>query len=206
VTTLNIYVVDDDEGVRSSLYSLLSTTANLIIQGFRSGDAFLQKASGYDRGVVLLDYDMPGASGLDVLRAINSARWPLLAIILTGQGNVGLAVKAMKAGAFDFIEKPCDPALLFDAVNRAFGKLESDGAPVARIENAKAKISLLSGRETEVLLGLIEGHSNKVIAHSLDLSPRTVEIYRANIMDKLEVRSLPEALRIAFSAGIFPLD
>lgn len=202
----NIFIVDDDDAVRASLHSLLSVHSNLVIRSFRSGDAFLVQAPELERGVTMIDYDMPGASGLDVLDAIRRADWPFVGIILTGHGNVGLAVKAMKAGAIDFLEKPCEPALLFEVVERAFERLEAEGAPILRIEGAKTKISRLSSRETDVLLGLIEGQSNKAIAYALDISPRTVEAHRANVMDKLEVRSLPEALRIAFSAGLFPVE
>jgi len=204
MTMRNIYIVDDDDAVRSSLHSLLSIENDLVIRSFRSGDAFLAEASGLEPGVVLLDFDMPGASGLDVLSMIQREQWRLVGIMLTGQGNVSLAVRAMKAGAIDFLEKPCDPALLFDIVASAYAKLGEDSAPVARAEMAKARISRLSGRETDVLLGLIEGRSNKIIAHTLEISPRTVEIYRANVMDKLEVRSLSEALRVAFFAGLIP--
>lgn len=206
MTIRNIFIVDDDDAVRASLYSLLAIRSDLIIRSFRSGDIFLEEAVALENGVVVLDYDMPGASGLDVLNAIKTFGWSFIGIILTGHGNVGLAVKAMKAGALDFLEKPCEPSLLFEMVDRAFEKLEMDGAPQIRTELAKEKISHLSGREKDVLLGLIEGRSNKIIAHTLDISPRTVEVYRANVMDKLEVRSLPEALRIAFAAGLFPLD
>jgi two-component system response regulator FixJ len=148
---------------------------------------------------------MPGASGLDVLHALdgNSGFVP---IILTGQGNVSLAVQAMKAGALDFIEKPYEADQLLQIVDSAFARLEADTDAAARVDQASAKIARLSPRETDVLKGLIEGRSNKVIAYELDISPRTVEIYRANLMEKLEVRSLSEALRVAFAAGLFPKD
>jgi two-component system response regulator FixJ len=204
MTIRNIFIIDDDDAVRASLHRLLSTQSDLVIRSFRSGDAFLAQAAELENGVAMIDFDMPGASGLDVLDAIKTASWPFVGIILTGHGNVGLAVKAMKAGALDFLEKPCEPALLLEVVERAFEKLEAEDVPIRRIEGAKTKISLLSGRETDVLLGLIEGQSNKAIAHILDISPRTVEAHRASVMDKLEVRSLSEALRIAFSAGLFP--
>ena len=133
-------------------------------------------------------------------------RIPAGAIILTGQGNVTLAVKAMKAGALDFIEKPYEADFLLRIVDAAFSRLEQDSEEAARVDAAKALIDKLSPRETDVLKGLIEGRSNKIIAYELDISPRTVEIYRANLMEKLEVRSLSEALRIAFAAGLFPKE
>lgn len=199
----NIYIVDDDDAVRASLQSLLATRPNLLIRSFRSGDAFLAEVKELDPGVLLMDVHMPGASGIDVLRALPDNR-QFATIVLTGQGNITLAVDAMKAGALDFVEKPYEHLALLQMVEGAFSRLETDSADAARVEAAKGKLARLSGRETDVLKGLIDGHANKVIAHHLDISPRTVEIYRAHLMEKLEVRSLSEALRIAFAAGLYP--
>ncbi len=201
--TRTIYIVDDDDAVRASLHSLLSVRPDLIVRGYRSGDAFLEQEAELDAGVVLLDFHMPGSSGLDVLLKLDRSP-KFVPIVLTGQGNVGLAVQAMKAGALDFIEKPYEAEFLLKVIDQAFSKLEEDGEAAARTAGAEAKIAKLSPRETDVLKGLIEGRSNKIIAYELDISPRTVEIYRANLMEKLEVRSLSEALRIAFAAGLFP--
>ena len=198
-----IYIVDDDDAVRASLHSLLSIRPDMIVRGFRSGDAFLQDVNELDPGVLLLDFHMPGATGLDVLTALEGNP-RLVPIVLTGQGNVGLAVQAMKAGALDFIEKPYEAETLLQLIDNAFARLEEDNEAANRVGAAEAKIAKLSPRETDVLKGLIEGRSNKIIAYELDISPRTVEIYRANLMEKLEVRSLSEALRIAFAAGLFP--
>jgi two-component system response regulator FixJ len=199
----NIYIVDDDDAVRASLQSLLATRPNLLIRSFRSGDAFLADKAELEAGVLLLDVHMPGASGIDVLRAVEGdARFA--SVILTGQGNITLAVDAMKAGALDFVEKPYDHLALLSTVESSFARLEESSADTARMEAAQAKLAKLSGRETDVLRGLIDGQANKVIAHNLDISPRTVEIYRAHLMEKLEVRSLSEALRIAFAAGFYP--
>jgi len=126
--------------------------------------------------------------------------------MLTGQGDVQLAVHAMKSGAFEFLEKPCDPHVLLRIVDQSFDRFETESVAAERARTARARIARLSARETDVLRGLIEGHPNKVIAHELSLSPRTVEIYRANLMDKLDVRSLSEALRIAFAAGLVTAD
>lgn len=199
----NIYIVDDDDAVRASLQSLLATRPNLLIRSFRSGDAFLTEVKELDPGVLLMDVHMPGSSGIDVLRALPDQR-QFAAIVLTGQGNITLAVDAMKAGALDFVEKPYEHQALLQMVEGAFSRLETSSADAARVEAAKTKLARLSGRETDVLKGLIDGHANKVIAHHLDISPRTVEIYRAHLMEKLEVRSLSEALRIAFAAGLYP--
>lgn len=198
-----IYIVDDDDAVRASLHSLLSVRADLIVRGYRSGDAFLQDVDELDPGVLLLDMHMPGSTGLDVLHSLESSV-KFVPIVLTGQGNVGMAVDAMKAGALDFVEKPYEAEVLLQLIDTAFARLEEDNEAAARTAAAEAKIAKLSPRETDVLRGLIDGRSNKIIAYELDISPRTVEIYRANLMEKLEVRSLSEALRIAFAAGLFP--
>ena len=203
--TKTIYIVDDDDAVRASLHSLLSVRSDLVIRSYRSGDAFLAEARELDSGVLLLDFHMPGSTGLDVLNALDETG-PFVPIVLTGQGNVTLAVQAMKAGAIDFIEKPYEATQLLSVVENAFLRLAEDSSAAARVDQATAKIAKLSPRETDVLKGLIEGRSNKVIAYELDISPRTVEIYRANLMEKLEVRSLSEALRVAFAAGLFPAD
>lgn len=200
-----IYIVDDDDAVRASLHSLLSVQSDRVIRGFRSGDAFLAERGELDSGVLLLDFHMPGATGMDVLNAI-SGDVKFVPIILTGQGNVSLAVQAMKVGAIDFIEKPYDADTLMSVIDNAFIHLAQESEADARVRAAKEKIALLSPRETDTLKGLIEGRSNKVIAYELSISPRTVEIYRANLMEKLEVRSLSEALRIAFAAGMVPVD
>jgi len=201
-----IYVVDDDDAVRASVQGLLAVRANLLIRGFRSGDAFLEELDDLDPGVALLDHHMPGATGLDVLRVIAPLAPRFAPIVLTGQGDVQLAVQAMKAGAFEFLEKPCDPHLLLKTIDESFERFETASLSANRAREARARIARLSTRETDVLMGLIDGQPNKVIAHTLNLSPRTVEIYRANLMDKLDVRSLSEALRIAFAAGLVAID
>lgn len=201
----SIYIIDDDEELRISLHRLLSLRSDLIIRSFGSGDVFLERKDELDPGVLLLDMNMPGSTGLDVLREIRgSGRY--LAIILTGQGNIEVAIQAMKAGAFDFIEKPYNYQMLTEVMEGAFQKLEQESAAAARVETARQRVAQLSARETDVLRGLIDGHANKVIAHDLSISPRTVEIYRANLMAKLKVRSLPEALKIAFAAGLITVD
>lgn len=199
----SIYIVDDDEELRISLHRLLSLRSDLLIRSFSSGDTFLAGVDELDPGVVLLDMNMPGSSGIDVLRALKG-NTRFLAIILTGQGNIAAATTAMKAGAFDFLEKPYDYQSLTEVMEGAYQKLERESAAAARVESARRRVAQLSARETDVLRGLIEGHANKVIAHELAISPRTVEIYRANLMAKLKVRSLPDALKIAFAAGLFP--
>ena len=204
MSTRTIYVVDDDDDVRLSLQSLLSVLPNTLVWGFRSGDAFLERAEDLGPGVILLDYHMPGSTGLDVLREIRPYGSKFVAVVLTGHGEVSLAVEAMKCGALDFLEKPYEHDVLLETLNNASAQLEQSSEQVARVEGAKAKIERLSAREVQVMHGLIQGRSNKVIAYDLDLSPRTIEIYRANLMDKLEVNNLSDILRIAFTAGLVP--
>jgi len=202
----NIYLVDDDDAVRASLHGLLSLRSDLVVRNFRSGDQFLERIPELESGVLLLDYHMPGKNGIEVLQQLGSpspARF--LTIILTGEGNIDIAVQAMKAGAFDFLEKPYKADALLEVIDKAFERAEHESAGSVQVEAARAKVAVLSPRERDVLTGLIEGRSNKIIAHDLAISPRTVEIYRANLMTKMGVRSLSEALRVAFAAGLIAM-
>lgn len=198
----SVCVIDDDDELRKSLVSLLSLRLDLSVRTFRSGEDFFEAVAEDDAAILLVDYNMPGMSGLDIISRTSQSPGRHAAIMLTGCGNIGLAVAAMKAGAFDFLEKPYDPAVLFSLIDQGFAHLEFNSNTVRRKTVAQTKIAELSRRETDVLKGLIEGRSNKIIAYELNISPRTVEIYRANMMDKLNVRSLSEALRLAFTAGL----
>ncbi|QDX28148.1 response regulator [Sphingomonas suaedae] len=198
----SVYIVDDDQAVRQSLHGLLSERPNLVIRVFASGESFLENIEASDSGVLLLDYQMPGRNGIEVMRELQSRKATFLTIMLTGQGDISLAVQAMKAGATDFLEKPYDPHHLLNLLDEAFARFSETSGIAERREQARARIARLSPREHEVLMGLIEGRPNKVIAHQLDLSPRTVEIYRANMMEKLDVGSLSEALRLAYAAEV----
>jgi two-component system response regulator FixJ len=199
----NIYLIDDDDAVRASLHGLLSLRSDLVVRNFRSGDQFLDGVAELESGVLLLDYHMPGKNGIEVLQQLGSSSpGRFLTIILTGEGNIDIAVQAMKSGALDFLEKPYKADALMEAIDKAFDRMEHDSAGSAQIETARAKVAVLSPRERDVLTGLIEGRSNKIIAYDLAISPRTVEIYRANLMTKMGVRSLSEALRVAFAAGL----
>lgn len=198
----SVYIVDDDQAVRQSLHGLLSERPNLVIRVFASGDAFLDNIEASDGGVLLLDFQMPGRDGIEVMRALQDRAAKFLTIMLTGQGDISLAVQAMKAGATDFLEKPYDPHHLLNLLDEAFARFSETSGIAQRREQARERIARLSPREHEVLMGLIEGRPNKVIAHQLDLSPRTVEIYRANMMEKLDVSSLSEALRLAYAAEV----
>jgi two-component system, LuxR family, response regulator FixJ len=196
-----IYIVDDDKLVREGLQFLLSTQPDLLVFPCRSGDDFLAGIEDKPGGCVLLDYKMPGTSGLEVLRQVAEMKPKFATIMLTGQGEIAIAVQALKLGAFDFLEKPCNPAVLIQVVEQACTALEEDQRAQAVVQDARDTIARLTPRERDVLAGLLEGRANKAIGYDLDISPRTVEIHRANLMDKLGVRSLSEALRIAISAG-----
>lgn len=193
-----VYVVDDDAAVREATCTLLET-AGCLPQAFTSGQDFLDRADLYSRGVALLDICMPGPSGLDVQAAMVKRGSNLSVIVVTGHGDVATAVQAMKAGATDFLEKPYQPMALVDAVKRGL-RLSAEIGQDAN--DAKERIGRLTPRENEVLLGLMAGGSNKSIARQLNVSPRTVEMHRANMMERLGARSLPDALRVAHEAGL----
>jgi two-component system response regulator FixJ len=200
--TRHIYIVDDEEHVRASLHGLLGRIDGFAIRSFPSGTAFLEVADSLTPGVLLLDMHMPGASGLDVLHAIAGRRPGFAAIVITGSGDLRLAVDSMRAGAVDFIEKPVDNAELLALINRCFVRFEEDIAATTREREARERIAALSPRERDVLDGLIEGSPNKVIAANLGISPRTIEIYRSNLMLKLRASNLSDVLRTACLAGV----
>ena len=199
----HFYIVDDDEAVRQSLHGLMRLRSDTVIRSFSSADACLSAIGELEAGVVLLDVHMPGISGMDALTAIKRQPTRFEVIMITGYGNITMAVDAMRNGAFDFLEKPYDHRVLLDVVERAYARLETAVQDQACTAAARDRLAALSAREREVLALLIEGRPNKLIAHDLDLSPRTVEYYRANLMTKLGVRTLSEALRIAFAGGMF---
>lgn len=204
MTKRNIFIVDDDTSVRTSLIHLLRLLPDHVLREFPSGDAFLAEAANLPSGCLLLDLQMPGTGGLGVLEALAADTARFGTVVLTGEGDVSLAVQAMKLGALDFLEKPCNHMRLFEAIDMVFSQLTQAQRVVTRRAQAIAKINSLSLRERDVLIGLMDGRSNKLIAHDLGISPRTIEIYRAKLMEKLNVRSLSEALGIAFAAGLYP--
>jgi two-component system response regulator FixJ len=194
-----IHLVDDDEAIRRSAGFMLKTSGYRV-ESYESGDALLRDAAKLERGCILLDIRMPGTDGLETQQALRERGVSLPVIIMTGHGDVTLAVQAMKAGAIDFIEKPFEKAVLLGAIDQAFDRLARSKAAAERARDAEVQLQALTPREREVLDGLAEGLPNKTIAYDLGISPRTVEIHRANLMTKLQVRSLSEALRIAFAA------
>jgi two-component system response regulator FixJ len=199
-----VYLVDDDKNYRNSLRSLLETRGKMHLIPYDTGDDFLA-ARPEDQGVVLLDNRMPGSSGLEVLEKLREreGRWPV--IILTGYGDITTAVQAMKLGAVNYLEKPHRAEALFEALDEAFHQIEdaSDGARFAR--RAKSAIARLSERERQVLELLTAGFSNKEIGIKLDLSLRTIELYRGKMMDSLAAESLAEAVCLAVAGGLAPL-
>lgn len=195
-----VHIVDDDDAVRQSLAFLLSS-AGLPVRLYDSAATFLAGLSTPQDGCLITDVRMPGMSGIDLLKALREKACSMPAIVITGHGDVPLAVEAMKAGAVDFIEKPFEEEAILTAVRRALeqGSDENgDGIVVA------AKLASLSERERQVLEGLVAGHPNKTIAHELGISPRTVEVYRANLMAKMQAKSLSELIRMAILANVKP--
>jgi two-component system response regulator FixJ len=199
-----VYVVDDDDAVRDSVAMLLEG-AGYEIHTFASGAAFLEVADAAQPGCVLLDMRMPQMNGLEVQEALTRRGFSLPVIVLTGESDIGIAVRAMKGGAFEFLEKPYDGEALLACLEDAFHHLEATSEEAAKTQAARALVASLTHRELEVLQGLLGGLPNKLIAYQLGISIRTVEIYRANVMDKLQARSLSTAIRIALAVGVEPL-
>lgn len=194
-----VHVVDDDESVRRSI-SFMLKTSGFAVSVYPSGGELLKEGRSLGSGCILLDIRMPGMDGLEVQAALQDAGVALPVIIMTGHGDVPLSVKAMKAGAVDFIEKPFEKATLLAALEQGFAALQHGRDFRERASKASVRLQALTRREREVLNGLAKGLPNKTIAYDLGISARTVEIHRANLMTKLEVRSLSEALRLAFAA------
>jgi len=196
-----VYVVDDDEAVRQSLEFLLKT-ANVAVQGFDSAKAFLEVLPQVRFGCVITDVRMPEITGIELLRRVKEAKPELPVIVITGHGEIALAVEAMKIGAVDFLEKPFDDDHLLAAVRSALDQEADVARRSAEIGDIHNKLAALSNRERQVLEGLVIGNANKTIAFDLGISPRTVEIYRANLMTKMGASSLSDLVRMAMLAGI----
>lgn len=194
-----VHVVDDDDSVRRSVGFMLKTSGYKV-ESYASGAALLKNAKTIDAGCILLDIRMPGMDGLEVQEALRNQGVSLPVVIMTGHGDVPLSVRAMKAGAIDFIEKPFEKDVLVSALETGFRILSKSDSGREKAKDATVRLQVLTPREREVLDGLAEGLPNKTIAYDLGISPRTVEIHRANLMTKLGVRSLSEALRLAFAA------
>jgi two-component system response regulator FixJ len=194
-----VHVVDDDDSVRRSAAFMLKH-AGYRVEAYVSGVEFLKNAKDAERGCVLLDVRMPEMDGLQVQQEMALRGIDMPVVILTGHGDVGVAVKAMRAGAINFIEKPYEKETLLRAIEEAYSRLDRKHDRAMKASEAKVRLASLTGRERDVLNGLVAGFPNKTIAYDLGISPRTVEIYRANMMEKLRAHSLSDALRIAFIA------
>jgi two-component system, LuxR family, response regulator FixJ len=198
-----IIVVDDDHAVRDSLQSLLET-AGFPVRLYGSAAAFLADCPAGEQGCLLLDVQMPDMDGLTLQQMVRTG-WPRLAVVvMTGHGDVPIAVRAMKAGAVDFIEKPFHHEVLLEVIRHAIEHSRQVAKEVAETDELATKLRLLSKREREVLDGLVAGLPNKTIAYDLGVSPRTIEIYRARLMDKMQARTLSELVRLATTAGVRP--
>lgn len=196
-----VHIVDDEDSIRRSV-SFMLKTSGYRVETWSSGEAFLKEAKHAEHGCILLDIRMPDIDGLEVQRALAERGVTMPVVIMTGHGDVSIAIRAMKAGAVDFLEKPFEKAALIAAIGESFQRIENAHSAADRASDAKTILGALTPRELDVLEGLAKGLPNKTIAFDLGISPRTVEVHRANLMTKLEVRSLSDALRIAFAAGL----
>ena len=197
-----VHVIDDDADVRQSLSFLLST-AGLAVQVHESAVAFLKVLPGVEGGCIVTDVRMPGMDGIELQRRLQSQKNTIPVIVMTGHGDIALAVEAMKAGAVDFIEKPFDDEVLIAAIKSALARKRQQSALDPAAARVQERLKLLSERERQVLDGLVAGKPNKIIAYDLGISPRTVEIYRANVMTKMQADSLSALVRMALVAGSF---
>ena len=191
-----VFIVDDDEAVRDSLQTLLEAAGHRV-RSFASGSEFLAAMPSSEEGCLIIDVRMPGIGGLDVQERLRVAGIALPVIVITGHGDVSLAVEAMKIGAADFFEKPFNDDQLVASVRAALQQRQDQTKRGAERTEIEHRISKLSAREKDVLAGLIEGRANKQIAFDLGISPRTVEIYRANLMNKMQADSLSDLVRMA---------
>lgn len=197
-----VYVIDDDEAMRDSLDFLLGS-ANFDVTLFECAQHFLDAVSGIGFGCVVSDVRMPGIDGIELLKRLKSSHCTFPVVIMTGHGDVPLAVEAMKLGAADFLEKPFEDDRLIGMIDVALRQAETSARSDAVTTDIAARIATLSPRERQVMDGLIAGLSNKLIAREYDISPRTIEVYRANVMTKMEAGSLSELVRLAMRAGVF---
>lgn len=196
-----VHIIDDDPAVRDSLAFLLQSMRIGAI-AHESAASFLAGLSAEQQGCVVTDIRMPEITGIDLLRRVKELKVQMPVIVITGHGDVPLAVEAMKLGAFDFLEKPFSDEAIIAAVRLALNRSKETEQANADRADLDKRIASLSSRERDVLNGLIAGHSNKVIASDLAISPRTVEIYRVHVMTKMQAGSLSELVRMAITAGL----
>ncbi len=196
-----VYVIDDDEAMRDSLNFLLDS-AGYEVTLFENATSFLEALPGLNFGCVVSDVRMPGIDGIELLKRMKTAHSPYPIVIMTGHGDVPLAVEAMKLGAIDFLEKPFEDDRLTAMIESALRRAEPAAKSEAVAHDIAARIATLSPRERQVMNGLVAGLSNKLIAREYDISPRTIEVYRANVMTKMQANSLSELVRLAMRAGL----
>lgn len=196
----NVYVIDDDEAMRDSLQFMLDS-ADFQVSLFESAHKFLDSLSGIPFGCVVSDIRMPGIDGIELLKRLKATHGTLPVIIMTGHGDVPLAVEAMKLGAVDFLEKPFEDDRLIGMIELALRQAESGARSEAIAQDIAARIASLTPRERQVMEGLVTGLSNKMIARDYSISPRTIEVYRANVMTKMQAGSLSELVRLALQAA-----
>ncbi|MGA8558975.1 MAG: response regulator FixJ [Pseudolabrys sp.] len=196
-----VHVVDDDEAMRDSMAFLLRA-GNFQVQTYAAATDFLEALPQIKAGCVVTDVRMPGMSGIELLQRLRELKVSLPVIVVSGHGDVPLAVEAMKTGALDFIEKPFDDDVFLRAVRMALSAHAVDSQRQAQKATINSRLESLSNREREVLEGLVAGHPNKTIAYDLGISPRTVEIYRANVMEKMQAGSLSDLVRMALVGGL----
>ena len=196
-----VYVIDDDEAMRDSLNFLLDS-AGYDVSLFDSAVKFLEALPELSFGCVVSDVRMPGLDGMELLKRMKAGHSTFPIVIMTGHGDVPLAVEAMKLGAVDFLEKPFEDERLIAMIESAIQQAEPVARNEALTQDIAARVALLSPRERQVMDGLIAGLSNKLIARDYDISPRTIEVYRANVMTKMHANSLSELVRLAMRAGL----
>ncbi|GMO39519.1 MULTISPECIES: response regulator FixJ [Bradyrhizobium] len=197
----HIYVIDDDAAMRDSLNFLLDS-AGFGVTLFDNAQSFIDALPGLAFGCVVSDVRMPGLDGIELLKRMKAQQSPFPILIMTGHGDVPLAVEAMKLGAVDFLEKPFEDDRLTTMIESAIRQAEPAAKSEAVTQDIAARVTSLSPRERQVMEGLIAGLSNKLIAREYDISPRTIEVYRANVMTKMQANSLSELVRLAMRAGM----
>ncbi len=194
-----VYLVEDDDAVRDAV-SLLLRSAQLHVEAFADAETFLASYSPDIPACLVLDARLPKMSGLELQEHVKAAGWNLPIVLVTGHGDVPMATRALKAGAVDFIQKPIDDQILLSSISMALKLAEETADAEARRMKIEARLGLLTPRERQVMELIVGGASNKVVASELGISHRTVEIYRRNVMEKLDARSLPDLVRMADGA------